>query len=328
MKFTTTTTLAVLAAAACVSAAPSPVEQTTQLVKKLDVSDALALIEELGQLNQKRELIDDANELHELSKRADSLLAQLIQALSNSGLISVIWNDLTKDLALKTQLTDLIKLAIKGAITAAPSLITAIWQSGLLQDVFKTIFNDAQLRLVLFQVAKALFSSGLNLLKAFLSSRGGAASGTTPAGATPSAAAKREVVEFDAELYYDKRDLISVATTVVNAIKSTGLVQALVKKVLADPQASINFLVSAFKNGLVVAKDIYTWAKNNGLLAKGLAFIQLNGPTFASEVSSFLGKEIVAGNASVEDIDNASLPEGTTTATTAAATTLVQKRMY
>ncbi|KAK8438553.1 hypothetical protein ACI3LY_001398 [Candidozyma auris] len=336
MKYTTPTLLAILASASFASAAPTAVNfesQTTTLVKKDEVANALSILDEIASLNQKRDLIEDEGELHELSKRADNLLGQLLSALSSSGIIGDVWNILTTDQQLKSVLGDLIKSAVQGAITHGPALIKAVWQSGLLQKVFSDIWNSPELKSALFNVAKAIFSSGLNLLKAFLANRNNNNNGQQKREAE---AAAIEEFNFNPDMYYDKRDLLDVAQTVVTAIKNTGIVQNLVKKALADPQASISFLTNALKNGVVVAKDIYNWSKDNGLLQSGLDFIKKNGPTFAKDIANFLGGKIANGEASVKDIDDADAgtSSGTSTASTKKSkrdfgpTTLVQKRLY
>lgn len=338
MKFSTPTLLAILATSAVVGAAPSPITQTssefTGLVKKSDISDALSIIEELGRLNQKRELVEDENELMELSKRADSLLSQLLTALTNSGIIGDVWDFLTTDSSLRTTLINLTKKGLEAAVTYGPSVIKAIYNSGYIQKFFSLLYNDLSLRLTLFSVAKTIFSSGLNLLKAFLSDSG--SSTTTAADSTATAAAKRDVLEvredldFDPELYYDKRDLLDVAESVYTAIKNTGLVQSLVSKALADPLATISYLTSALKTGLVVAEDVYSWAKSSGVLDSAISWIKSDGLTYGKELAKFIGNLIVDGEASVSDVDNATTTAATTTttATTATATTLVRRRLY
>lgn len=335
MKLSTPTLFAILATSAVVGAAPTEIQSagdsSTFLVKKSDVTDVLSIIQELGLLNQKREFIEDENELAELSKRADSVLGELLSALASSGIIGDVWNILTTDTALRTEIVALVKSSIQGLITAAPSLITAVWNSGLLQKIFSDIWNDAALKTALFDVAKAIFSSGLNLLKTFLANRSGSSTTTTAAATTTTAAAKREIVNFNPEEYYDKRDLLTVAEQVVTAIKNTGIVQSLIQKALADPSASISFLSSVFSKGLVLAEDVYSWSKSSGLLLKALAWIAANGPTYAADVAEFLGNQIVSGNATVSQIDNASSSVATTTTSTTAtstATTLYKRRLY
>ncbi|KAM9907834.1 hypothetical protein OXX69_006272 [Metschnikowia pulcherrima] len=342
MKLSTPTLLAILVSTAIVSAAPTAItsEQASgaSLVKKADISNALSIIEELGRLNQKRDLIDGVESEFDLAKR-DNLLSELLTGLSQSGIIGDVWNIITTNDALKTEITSLVKSAIKGAITAAPSLITAIFNSGLLQTVFKDIWNSSSLRSALLSAAKAIFSSGLNLLKAFLAQKTGSTTATTATTAaaapaatttTTAAAAKREVGLPDSDEFYEKRDLISVAETVVQAIYNSGIVQNLVKKALADPTASISFLEAVFKNGLVVGKQVYSWAESSGLLSKGIAWISANGATYAGEIAKFIGSLIVSGQASTSDVDNATTAAVTTTATTstATATTFVKRRLY
>lgn len=335
MKLSSTALLALLVSATAVSAAPTQITaenvNTNSLVKKSDVNDVLALIEQLGQNKQKRDLIEDEHELIEFDKRQDSLLAQLITALQNSGLIADIWKILTTDTALRTVVVGLVKKAIQGAIADGPALIQALWQSNLLQTIFKDVFENSQLRPILFSIGKAIFQSGLNLLKAFLASRTGGTS-------TPSGASKREAeaVRFDeisalnADEYIDKRDMMAVAEQVYTAIKNTGLVQGLVQKALANPQASISLLTNVLKQGWVVGEDIYNWANQSGLLKKGLQWMSANGATYANDVAKFLGNMITQGKASVSDVDNAApiSYSSTSTPTTGATTSSGNQRRY
>lgn len=338
MKLSTTALVAVLLSTAAVSAAPTQITaekiDTNSLVKKSDINDVMALIEQLGQNNQKRALIEDEAQLLELATRDQSLLAQLITALLNSGLIGDIWKILTTDQQLKSLVVGMVKSAIKGAIAQGPALIQAVWQSGLLQTIFKDIFQNGELRPLLFSAAKAIFSSGLNLLKAFLAMRNGGSSGTTPAPSTGSGAAAKRELDTDAsdnvirlfdlsqlgdDDFIDKRDMLAVAQQVYTAIKNTGLVQGLVQKALADPQASISLLTNVLKKGWVLGTDVYNWANQSGILQSGLKWLGANGATYASDVAQFLGNQIAQGKASVSDIDNAQPISGGTTTPTAAA---------
>lgn len=334
--------MAVLLSSAAVYAAPTQImnEQvdTTALIKKSDVNDVLAIIEQLNQNQQKRELIEDEDLLMELSKRDSSLLSQLIVALQNSGLIKDVWNILTTDQTLRTLVVGLVKKAIQGAVTEAPALIQALWQSNLLQTIFKDVFQNSQLRPILFSIAKEIFASGLNLLKYFLASRTGGAT------STPSGSSKRDadaapvnmvdLADFNSDDYIDKRDALAVAEQIFTAIKNTGLVQGLVKKALADPQASISFLTSVFKQGWVLGEDVYNWANESGLLKAGMKWISANGATYAAEVAKFIGGLITGGKATTSDIDNAQPMSSYGTATTTtptvatAAATGTGKRSY
>lgn len=346
MKLSNATLLTILVSTAVVGAAPTAVTEpmTAGLIKRSDISDAMSIIEELGQLNQKREFIEDENELFELSKRADSLLSQLLTTLMNSGIIGDVWNFLTTDSELRTTLLNVTKSAFSAALTYGPSVVKAIYNSGYIQKFFSLLYTDPNLRSTLFSVAKTVFSSGLNLLKAFLAIR---SEGSSTAGSTPTAKRdflgerdileEREIMDFeyDPELYYDKRDVLDVAMSVYTAIKNTGIVQGLVSKALADPTATISFLTSALRTGLVVVEDVYTWSKNSGVLDSAINFLKTNGLTYAKSIATFLGNLIVGGSVSVSQIDNASTIATTATATTATtatttstATTLYKIRRY
>lgn len=325
MKLATPALMAILATSVFANTIPHMEAATSEfgLVKKADVSDALSIIEELGRLNQKRELVEDETELFELTKRADSLLAELLSALTSSGIIGNVWNALTSDTALRSELISLVKSALLAAVTKGPALIEAVWKSGLLQKFFSAFWNDSSLRSALFSSAKVIFGSGLNLLKAFLAQKTSSTTTTTAAAAAATtAAAKRELVAaaIASGEYYDKRDLLSVAETVYAAIKNSGIVLNLVKKALSDPEASILLLTSVFKKGLVVAEDIYSWTKSSGILQSAITWIGAHGGTFAKEVASFLGSKIVSGEASVSDIDGASTTTASVTATASATT--------
>ncbi|SGZ55574.1 CIC11C00000001122 [Sungouiella intermedia] len=332
MKFSTPTLLAILATSAVVGAAPTTISEanTAGLIKKSDISDALSIIEELGQLNQKRAFVEDENELFELSKRADSLLGQLITTLTNSGIIGDVWHFLTTDSQLRTTLINVTKKAFSAALTYGPSVVKAIYNSGYIQKFFNLLYTDSLLRTTLFSVAKTIFGSGLNLLKAFLATKDGSTATNTAAAPASTPAAKREeTLDFDPELYYDKRDALTIAQSVYNAIKLTGIVQGLVSKALADPNATISFLTSALKNGLVVVEDIYSWAKTSGVLDSAVNFLKTDGVKYAKAIATFLGNKIVNGSATVNDVDNAPGATTTTTAGTGAASgTQAKRRLY
>ena len=208
MKFSQTTLLAVLASSAFVSAAPAIVSEQT-MVKREDVNDVLAILKEIKEHNAKREYLE-GDALIEHDKRADSALGNLITALSNSGIIGQIWNTLTTNDAIKTSLSNIVKDAIQTAVVQGPALISAIWNSGLLGNIFNTFLNDADLRNAFLGVAQSIFGTAVNLITSWLSGSS-SSSGTTTAAASAStgAAAKRELLDLNAE-YIDKRDLSSI----------------------------------------------------------------------------------------------------------------------
>lgn len=313
MKFSQTTLLALLATASFVQAAPTAVNagDSTQLVRRADVNQALSILADLKATKQKRSLVEDPEEALALAKREDSLIAQLISALANSGIVSEVWNTLSNDADLKSEIASLVKSAISGLAVHGPALIKAIWNSGLLKNIFNTLINDDDLKSVLLSVAKSLFSTGLNLIK---NAVGGSSSSST-------AATKRDVVEVEDIDYLDKRDIADVVSTIVSAIKDSGIVSSLVNKVLADPEASISFLTSVLKKGVVLIEDVYDWAKDSGLLVKGLNYIAENGGKYAGTLASFLSDLISNGTISTSDIDDADDLTSSTTTTKAATTT-------
>lgn len=331
MKLSHTTLLAILASSALVSAAPTATYDHTStintMVKREDLNQVLEHLNELKTLRVKRDTIGDEDELAlmELDKRADSVLGNLISALANSGLLSDVFNTLTTNDELKSSILSIVKATIQAALVQGPTLIKAIWNSGLLQSVFSKILNDSDLRSALLAAGKALFSTALNLVQNFLGSKTGSSSSSTA-----SAAAKRDIdplsftVAEKREALVDgdmitERDLGDIVSFVIDQIQSSGLISNLILQIMSNPETTINFLTSALKNGLVLVEDIYGWAKDNGLLASGISWLQNSDNGIISTLGSFLAGSISSGDVSSDEFDNAG--SATVTATTKATTT-------
>ncbi|CUM46215.1 uncharacterized protein AC631_00030 [Debaryomyces fabryi] len=346
MKLSQTTLFAILATSAFVSAAPTNVVAENSLVTRGDANEIIDILTALKDVNEKRDLVSES-ESFELSKRADGLVTELVAALASSGIIADVWNTLTQDETLRSEILTIVKTTVKAALVQGPALLKAIWDSGLISKLFKDVINDSDLRSVLLRVAKATFSSALNLLKAYKSNKSSAtatavsvetdtavavaittdssvATGSSDTGNIPSpsqynAGYKRDFIDGE---YLDKRDVASIVTTVVQQVKDSGLVSSLIQKVLADPEKSISFLSNLLKKGYVLAEDLISWAKSSGLLDDALAYFEKNGGQYSSALASFLGNQIDSGNVTASEIDNAdsSAAAGTTIATTAAIT--------
>lgn len=333
MKFSQATLLAILASSAFVSAAPTETlnfEGTDIIVTRQDANEMLDIIAEIKNIHAKRDFAE-GEEYHELSRRADSLIGNLITAFANSGILGTIWNTLTTNDALKSEISGLIKSAVQAAIVQGPALIKAVWNSGLIGNIFNEFLNDTELQSALLAVGKSLFLSAANLLLNY-----GSGSTTTAAAkrdAIPTeAVVKRESYEADVLLserdILDKRDLSSLITTIVTEISNSGIITTLINKVLANPEYSISLLTSALKEGLVLAEDLYSWAKSSGVLDSALTYIQNNGGAIVSALGKFLASALGSGTITADQINNAG---GTSTATTAAAaatTTLTKRMLY
>lgn len=180
MKLSQTTLFAILASSAFVSAAPASVVAENSLVTRGDANEILELLGELKQVNEKRDLVSES-ESFELSKRADSLVTELVAALASSGVIADVWDTLTQDEALRSEILNIVKTTVKAALVQGPALLKAIWDSGLISKLFHDILNDSNLRSVLLRLAKSLFSTALNLLKAYKSGKSGSSATATAA---------------------------------------------------------------------------------------------------------------------------------------------------
>lgn len=322
MKLASATVLAILASSACVSAAPTFAVTEQTMVKRDDINEVLNLIEEIKALNFKRDYVEGAD-LLELERRADNAFADLISALANSGIISLVWNKLTTDPSISASLKSIIQSALQTAVVQGSALIQAVWNSGLLGDIFNKLINDTDLRSAFLEVVKSIFGTAANLISTWISGKfsGSSTPATTTttaaAVAVPTGASKREVM--DAAEYLSERDLYDIISWIVTEIKDSGIVQSLVQKVIADPQAVVSFLTSAFKTGLVVAEEVYGWAKQSGLWDSALTYIKNNAGSWAGTIASFVGQLLSNGTLSASDINNAGSSSATTTATTTAA---------
>lgn len=356
MKLSHTTLLAILATTSLAASIPQPVVSDTTLVKRSDANEILNILDELNAIKVKRDLVETEEEHLELLKRQDSVIGDLLSGLASSGIIQDVWNTLTTDQELRSEIGDLTKAAIQGLIVRGPALIKALFNSGLIGKIFKDVINDKTLLNGLLGAAKALFSTGLNLLTnrsgsstaaaaattaATTTTAAPAAAGTTTAAAaaantaaaaagglsptnTDSAAYASIAAQYKREEgveYLEKKDLLSLISTVVTEIKNSGIFSSLINKVLADPQASISFLTTVLQKGVVLGEDVYNWAKNNGLLEKGLQWLQTNGGTYAGAVANLVGDLIDGGKVLASDVDNATTAGAATSTTTTAATT-------
>lgn len=347
MRLSTATLVAILAATACANSFTVPEISDDLLVTRTDAYEILDILSELQAItNQKRALGEDHEDYLLLEARADSALGNFITALSNSGLIGQVFNTLTTNAALKTELSNLIKSAIQGLIVQGPALISAVWNAGLLQEIFQAFVNDADLRNSFLGVLSSIVQAALGLFTG-----GGSSTATTATTPQTTGSSKRQFTPEDIERikrdlpidfvsegeYLDKRDLISTLVTVVKTIYDSGLVQSLIQKAFQDPAATISFLTSALKTGVVVIGDIYNWAKSSGILDSILKWLSANGSSILSEVVSFL--QALFGGSAAGAAAAAAAPAGTTpyavgaaatvtTTSTHLTTTLVKRMMY
>jgi len=324
MKLQNTALLAILASASMASAAPTTAnngETGTRIVKRQDVNEVMEILDELKSLKVKRDEVPDDAALMELDKRADNVIGNLITALSNSGLIGEVINDLTSNPQLKDSILAIVKSALQAAVVQGPTLIKAIWNSGLIQDVFNKILNDGDLRSALLAAGKSLFLTALNLLSSFFGNKSGdntaakreldltkaiASMEKRSALAAPMEVTEKRSANVDEADLISERDLIDIVGNIVSSIYDSGIVQNLISKIMEDPQASIDFLTSALKQGAVIVEDIYGWAKDSGILASGIGWLENSDNGIVSALGEFLAGAIGSGNVTAEEFDNSS----------------------
>ncbi|CCE85994.1 Piso0_005638 [Millerozyma farinosa CBS 7064] len=164
MKFFQVGAIAMFASSMFVSATPTPVANENKLVAREDINEVFDILHQLNDEKQKRELNEDG-EQNGLSKREDSLLSELINALANSGIASDVWSKLNNDTDLKTEIKSTVEATVKGAIVHGPALIKAVINSGLIGDLFHDISNDSDLQDVFAKVAKELFNDAVELVE-------------------------------------------------------------------------------------------------------------------------------------------------------------------
>lgn len=302
MKFSQSTLIAILAATACANTFTMPELSNDMIVKRVDAYELLDIIAELSHvMNQKRDLSENDDDYHALQARADSALGNFIIALTNSGLIGDVFKIITSDSALKTQLASTVKSAVSGLLVQGPALVSALWNSGLMQEVFVTFLHDSDLRDSFIAVIKQMIASGVNKISFILSKKLGKLPQFIAKEAAPPVE-KRDYTDLEIETikraanvefvsegeFLDKRDISATLISIIQALYNSGLVQALVEKALADPMATISFLTSALKNGVIAVKDLIQWAKECGLIDSMLQYIASSGNVFLQEILKFI----------------------------------------
>ena len=185
----------------------------------------------------------EGEDLLELDRRADNAYINLISALANSGIISLVWDKLTTDDSIKASLKAIIQSALQTAVVQGSALIQAVWNSGLLGDIFTKLINDSDLKQAFLGVVKSIFGTAANLISSWISGR---TSSSTDASSAP---AKRQIAAptsgaskrvMDAAEYLSERDLYDIISWIVTQIKDSGIVQSLVQKLF--PTQKLLFL--------------------------------------------------------------------------------------
>lgn len=296
MRLFTTTLVAALVSATAVSAAPTQITNekvdASSLVEKSQVNEVLAMIQELGQNQQKRDLAEDNSKLLELAMRDDPQLGDLISKLKDQGLFDEISELFTTDGEIRPEIKEaLIKLILDFCGPLVAPYMQLFKQANVLQNFLKKVLNNHPLTRDFFGIAKYLYDSGVNPIDVL---------GLGKKVLDIFGINKRDGKDD----YVDDSERLIDAKIVYSAIKDAGITQDVLDTALADAEASMSLLRNAFKQGLICGEDVYNSA-NPELLEEALEQIFANAEVYASDIAEFIGEKISSGEASVSDVDNA-----------------------
>ena len=255
MKFSTAAVAAVAAASVLAQAIPAPVVVEEGLEKRAELNDVLGAIDNLvAVLNTKRE----AGEIDVVAYAAE--LAQR----------DFDWSAL-------------LQLLLK----ALPGLIKSVWDSGIIQLVFKAIWNNQTIKDALFNGLKYVLNAILGLFTK--------SADTTPAAATGKAQTKRMLDELERlQMSNDlsARDFVDTIGTIIKAIWSSGIIQLVFNWVInwvkTNPEQVQNLLKLALSVVSKLVSSIWTWAQQNGYVEKVFQWIGANIGKILTSVINFI----------------------------------------
>lgn len=308
MKFSRNTLAVFAACSAITSAAPlaqqSPTDQSLAISSAS--SEVMMLVNELSLIHQKRSLAVGADEIAEFDKRADSVVGQLLVALSNSGVIGDVWTAFHTDPALRSLINAILISSLQTMMVQGPALLRAIYESGLLSKLFGKFLNDAGLR-------SAFLSASLEIINMVFGMMGSVPTPAAPVGASPSAPVGGGVPPAASKPTICKRDdgaatlsaseSKEIAELAVEQIKLAGLVGHLIRKAIMHPVHSVKLIASALKNSVVLLEEIYYIAKVTGLLDLVLKQLASSGQKFAGSIAEFLKHQIDIGSVDMSEIE-------------------------
>lgn len=96
---------------------------------------------------------------------------------------------------------------------------------------------------------------------------------------------KRDDVE-----YLSEREVQQNVDAVVAQLKQLGLVEQFLKKLTLDPNQALDFLSQVLAKSIVSLDELYSWAKDNGLVDLMLLALQLLGNEYAKLLGDYLQK--------------------------------------
>lgn len=253
MKFSTAAVAAVAAASVLAQAIPAPVVVEEGLEKRAELSDVVGAIDNLvAVLNTKRE----AGEIDVVAYAAE--LAQR----------DFDWSAL-------------LQLLLK----ALPGLIKSVWDSGIIQLVFKAIWNNQTIKDALFNGLKYVLNAILGLFT----------KSDTPAAATGKAQTKRMLDELERlQMSNDlsARDFVDTIGSIIKSIWSSGIIQLVFNWVINwvknNPEQVQNLLKLALSVVSKLVSSIWTWAQQNGYVEKAFQWIGANIGKILTNVLNFI----------------------------------------
>lgn len=226
MKFSHAAVATMLAASATAQAIPEMTETTAQVDKRVNADEVIGALQHLADVLQSKRDVDG-------SFKEAELVEMLKRDIDWAGIFQSV-------------------------ISYLPTLIKAVWDSGIIQNIASAIWNSGVFKDLLSKVGSWV----LDFIKSIF----------TPKAADP-ATGKRELDENLAFLNeLSERDLIDSLGSIIGAIWNSGVIQNVFNWVInwikTNPETFQNILNQALSFVGSIAGQLWTWLQESGLITK------------------------------------------------------------
>lgn len=251
MKFSQATAAAMLAATAASQAIPvaEPVD-TTNLEVRASADEVIAALQNVVDvINSKREVTVTQDDFNLMTRDID-------------------WGSLINKL-----------------LSYLPGLITTVWNSGVIQKLWDSLWSSQAFRDGLVSALKWVLTTATSLINKYF----GSSSSTTN---TKRTLDLLDRLQYDTEL--SARDAGSTLSDIITSIWNSGIIQKLFTSVFdwvkANPETFQSILSSAGTFLVNIGSQLFSWLQSSGLLEKGLLWLGANIGTIIQWVLKLVGQ--------------------------------------
>lgn len=217
MKVSTTSLAAVLACAASVAAAPASVEANDIVVKReAQLLSVIASLDELTTQKAKRDAISQ-----ELSQRDYAIVTEVLSALNDTDLSEDIIHFLATDPTLSNITVLTVVAVLKSGLVNLDTLLSALVQSGLINQVIQDVISDCQIYVDLFTLAESLISGLVQKVEAVILDG-------------ISSLKREDTFQTDVAMLAERATVNPIVLNLLESLKNSGLASSVVKSILTD----------------------------------------------------------------------------------------------